>query len=237
MGTEQFTEHLMNFHLTRQEASVYECLLENGKMTGYEVAKLTGASRSNVYMALTSLCEKGAANLVQELTGKKYLAVSIQEFCENRIDQLKKEEDWLVLHAPSVRTEEEGYITIVGEENIENKAKKLLQSTKERVYVSAGKEFLDVILPELEKISDEGKKVVVLTDCTDYQGPGKLYKALEKKKQIGMITDSRYVLSGEFGARTKNTCLYTGQQNFAEVFKDAMANEIKLIEFTKGERK
>ena len=42
MGKEQFKEHLMKFDLTRQEAAVYESLLENGKLTGYEAAKLTG---------------------------------------------------------------------------------------------------------------------------------------------------------------------------------------------------
>lgn len=41
MGKEQFKEHLMKFDLTRQEAAVYESLLENGKLTGYEAAKLT----------------------------------------------------------------------------------------------------------------------------------------------------------------------------------------------------
>ena len=77
-------------NLTRQEASIYESLLKNGKLTGYEAAKLTGISRSNVYAALASLCEKGAAYIEENETGKKYLAVPVQEFCEEKIDQLKK---------------------------------------------------------------------------------------------------------------------------------------------------
>ena len=81
MGKEQFKEHLMKFDLTRQEAAVYESLLENGKLTGYEAAKLTGISRSNVYVALASLCEKGAAYLEASENGKRYLSVPVQEFC------------------------------------------------------------------------------------------------------------------------------------------------------------
>ena len=84
MSTEQFKEHLMKFDLTRQEAALYESLLENGKLTGYEVAKLTGISRSNVYASLASLCEKGAAYLEENETGKKYLAVPVQEVCEEK---------------------------------------------------------------------------------------------------------------------------------------------------------
>ena len=49
MEQTSFTERLMEFGLTRQEASIYQCLLTEGKVTGYEVAKQTGISRSNFY--------------------------------------------------------------------------------------------------------------------------------------------------------------------------------------------
>ena len=54
-------EKLMLFGLTRQEATIYICLYQTGPLTGYEVAKDTGISRSNVYSALAGLVEKGAA--------------------------------------------------------------------------------------------------------------------------------------------------------------------------------
>ena len=49
MDEMSFIEKLMVFGLTRQEASIYLCLYRNGILTGYEAAKLTGISRSNVY--------------------------------------------------------------------------------------------------------------------------------------------------------------------------------------------
>ena len=67
-----FVERLMDFGLTRQEAGIYECLLREGKTTGYEVAKQLGISRSNAYNSLASMTEKGAAYLVEEGTTKKY---------------------------------------------------------------------------------------------------------------------------------------------------------------------
>ena len=48
----------MKFDLTETGASLYESLLENGKLTGYEAAKLTGISRSNIYASLASLCAR-----------------------------------------------------------------------------------------------------------------------------------------------------------------------------------
>ena len=49
MENNMFIEQLMNFGLTRQEAAIYECMLTEGKITGYEVAKQIGISRSNAY--------------------------------------------------------------------------------------------------------------------------------------------------------------------------------------------
>ena len=66
-----FAEKLMEFGLTRQEALIYECLLGEGKTTGYEVAKLIGISRSNAYNSLASMTEKGAAYMVEEGSTRK----------------------------------------------------------------------------------------------------------------------------------------------------------------------
>lgn len=65
MDEMSYVEKLMMFGLTRQEASIYLCLNRNGTLTGYEAAKLTGISRSNVYNALAGLTEKGAAYLMK----------------------------------------------------------------------------------------------------------------------------------------------------------------------------
>ena len=41
MENNVFTEHLTKFGLTRQEACIYECLLSEGKTTGYEAVSYT----------------------------------------------------------------------------------------------------------------------------------------------------------------------------------------------------
>ena len=47
--------------------------------------------------------------------------------------------------------------------------------------------------------------------------------------QIGINADTKYVLTGEYGEGSMNTCLYSGQKNFVELYKTALANEIKLL--------
>jgi len=58
----------------------------------------------------------------------------------------------------------------------------------------------------------------------------KIYITSNKKNQIGIITDSKYVLTGELGRGRESTCLYTGQANFVQIFKASMKNEIRLLE-------
>lgn len=60
-------DKLVQFGLTRQEANIYLCLYQNGELTGYEVAKMTGISRSNVYGGLSDLTDKGAAFWCKEV--------------------------------------------------------------------------------------------------------------------------------------------------------------------------
>ena len=64
-------------------------------MTGYEVAKQTGISRSNAYNSLASMTEKGATYLVEEGNTRKYVPVPVEEFCKNRIRRMEEARQWL----------------------------------------------------------------------------------------------------------------------------------------------
>ena len=128
MESSVFAERLMEFGLTRQEAAIYECLLREGKTTGYEVAKLIGISRSNDYNSLASMTEKGASYLVEEGTTRKYVPVSLDEFCKNRVRRMEENKKWLCDHMPAVKDRVEGYITIEGAANILDKMRFLCEN-------------------------------------------------------------------------------------------------------------
>ena len=59
----------------------------------------------------------------------------------------------------------------------------------------------------------------------------------DEGKQIGIITDSKHVLTGEYGKGSMNTCLYSGKKNFVMLYKNALANEIKLMTLSKEKQK
>ena len=219
----------MEFGLTRQEANIYQCMITEGKVTGYEVAKQTGISRSNAYNSLANMTEKGIAYLVEEGNTRKYVPVPLDEFCKNRIRKLEESNKWLIAHVPSEKTYVEGYITIEGADHILDKMRNLLSQVEKRVYISCTRNYLLLLVRELEDLIRDKKKVVIITDQPASFDNAKVYVGENRGMQIGLIADSRYVLTGEYGEGSLNTCLYSGQKNFVELYKTALSNEIKLL--------
>ncbi|MFW6264966.1 MAG: TrmB family transcriptional regulator [Bacillota bacterium] len=224
--------HLLTyFNLTRQEATIYTTMTINGSMTGYEVAKETGISRSNVYTTLASLVEKGAAHIIED-TAKHYTPVSIDEFCNNKIRQMQDIKKKLIDNMPERQQEDEGYITIKGKINILDKVKNMISEAQKRIYISISAEILEAILPQLKKALSRGLKVVIITKAPFTLEKATIYYSENKESQIRLIADSTNVLTGEIIDENNSTCLYSRKENLVNLFKESMKNEIKLIELT-----
>lgn len=233
MADTKIVDILTEFSLTRQEASIYAALLNHGDMTGYEVAKDTGFSRSNVYAALTALVEKGAAYLV-EGEATKYRPVEIKTFTSNKIKELSSHAAWLEKHGPQKVEEKDGYITIVGAKNIRNKIREMLEKTELRLYLMAPAEIIREYENELKALAAAGKKIVLLTEGYKLKG-ATVYNAKPDEGQIRFITDTAYVLTGELTDDEHNTCLYSGQKHLIEVMKEALKDKITLL--SEGDKK
>lgn len=230
---------LVMFGLTRQEANIYLCLYQNGELTGYEVAKQTGISRSNVYSALAGLTDKGAAYLAQGASSK-YVAVPIDEFCKNKIRYLKQEQEYLLKNIPAMKEQEIGYITIEGYKNIWDKIINMIRSADKRIYISASYQTIEKLMKELQDAVNREIKLVILSDQTpkneDLFHESTYYQCENRGTNLRLIIDSAYALTGEITGSRDDTCLYTGQKNFINVFKDTLRNEIKLTQLQGGER-
>ena len=230
-------ERLTIFGLTRQEATIYLTLVSEIELSGYEVAKITGISRSNVYSALSGLVEKGAAHVIEGAT-TKYVAVAVEEYCSNRIRRLQLEKEYLIAHIKENQETSDGYITVEGYRHIEDKVFYMLTHARERLYLSTASSYIEEWKDQIVSAMHKGIKVVIISD-KDYSDLGVISyianRALAKdsENQIRLITDSTYVLTGEYNKLSIDTCLYSGQKNFVTVFKEAMRNEIKLIELEK----
>lgn len=228
MSDIMFTEYLKSFGLTGQEALIYEVLLKNAEMTGYEVSKETGISRSNVYSSLAGLVDKGAAYLI-EGEPIRYLAVAVDKFCSHMLYQLEQRAAYLKAHAPEPKENHEGYITIQGSSHIREVIRDMLKGCKKRLYILAESALIKNYETELLALIAQNKKVVILTDNCEIAG-ALVYHTRPDTGQIRCIADSSYVLTGELRDRDGDTCLYSGQKNLVSVMKEALSNRIRLIE-------
>ncbi len=113
----------------------------------------------------------------------------------------------------------------------------MLEKAKCRIYLSAPGIYLESIRKELENVVRRRMKLVLITDKEMGIEHVFLHLTDKKEMQIRLIVDSLYVLTGDVTGEKTDTCLFSGQRNFVNVFKEALRNEIKLIEIAKGEDK
>ena len=104
-----------------------------------------------------------------------------------------------------------------------------------RIYLSMPVSLIEACRADIERLIQNDKKVVLLvSQPVDFEGCIQ-YITEDHGSQMRLIVDSTYVLTGEVTGNASDTCLYCGQPNFVNVFKESLKNEIKLIELTRGE--
>ena len=135
----------------------------------------------------------------------------------------------------------DGYITIEGARHVCDKIHHMLEKVNQRIYFSANSEFLNMWEKDIRELVNNKLKVVIISDKLpkfiekdqDLQDGVIFYQKYhedESKSQIRLIIDSELVLTGEYNEKETSTCLYSAQKNFVTVLKDAMRNEIELIQ-------
>lgn len=231
----ELIEGLTHFNLTKQEATLYVLLLKEGYLTGYEAAKQTGISRSNTYTALAGLVDKGAAYVLEEGKVTRYTPVPPEEFCSNKIDRLKEIKDKVLNQLPALKNDAEGYITIKGELEIINKLRNTVRQAEARIYVSANRRVMELLRKELTDALARGLKVVIISDEKFTLPEAICYGTDKQTEQIRLIADSQTVVTGDLEDEENSTCLYSCKRNLVDLFKEALQNEIKLIQIQKGD--
>ena len=221
-------EVLSKIGFTRHESVLYVTLCKEGELTGYEAAKISGLPRSNVYLALAGLVEKGGAYISEgEVT--RYTPIPAAELVANTSRQMGEILDYLETHIPERKTSSEPYITITGKMQIVNKMKNIISQAQERIYLSFAPRDLELVVNELTESIGKGLKVVIIT-TPPFKLDGAVLHYIQKQSgQIRLISDSANVLTGELGGEAEPSCLYSRNKNLVDLIKNSLTNEIELI--------
>ena len=76
--------------------------------------------------------------------------MAVSDFLKNTLADLQNKALIIEENAPKKRETQDGYITILGAKNIQNKIRQMLEETKERLYVMASFDILETFRKELE---------------------------------------------------------------------------------------
>lgn len=228
-------ESLGRFGLSRQEAGLYLTLLSEGELSGYEAAKHAGLSRSNAYAGLASLVAQGAAYLVDG-TVPRYSALPPHEFFEHRLRSLRDAAELLLPALPRRRQAPEGYLTVTGNQAVSDRMKTMVEGATLRLYFSLESSLLTPLIPSLVAAASRGVKITALTDAR-LELPGLvLHPTNPPVGQIRLIVDSTEVLTGDWDVSGGASCLYSRRPALVDLFKQALGNEIRLLELGETRR-
>lgn len=217
------------FGLTRQETSLYLTLIAEGELSGYEAAKQTGISRSNAYAGLAALVAKGALYLLDGAV-PRYSAVEAKTFFDHRIRELREAAEALVPVLPSRKAGLEGYLTITGRQAVVDRMKTMIEGASLRLYFALSRTLIEPLLPFLESAGRRGVKIVALSDAPLEIFGMILHPMTPPEGQIRLIVDSVEVLTGDWDAEGGPSCLYSRRPALVDLFKQALRNEIRLLE-------
>jgi sugar-specific transcriptional regulator TrmB len=219
---------------TNQESNLYLALLQAGDLTGYEAAREAGVAKSNAYLSLASLVEKGGA-LVVEGEPRRYSAVPVAELGASTLRRIREALAFLERNAP-MRTEPRStFVTISGRARVVDAMKNLIEAAEKRIYVSMAPEDLAPIRDEIEAARDRNIKVVVVS-ATPFSMDGvKLFLGRRRPGRVRLIADSIRVLTGEI-APDRAECVLSENARLVELIKDSLTDEMKLIELEQAKR-
>lgn len=217
---------------TRHEAMLYITLCKEGGLTGYEAAKLSGIPRSNAYLALAGLVDKGGAFRIDG-EPSRYSAVPATELVFNLRRRQEEVFECIEKNSPDREEAVEPYYTIAGRENIVNKMCHIISHASERIYISTSPNELGYVRKELLEACSRNLKVVVITSENFTLKGATIYINEKQPGQIRLIADSAHALTGELKVESESTALYSRNRNLIDLIKDSLKNEITLINIKK----
>lgn len=163
------TSALRELGFSDYEAKAYAALAANQPATAYEIAKVTGLPRANVYSALHNLEAKGAIQPVTEHP-VRYVPVDPERF----FGQMQRNTAGLcedVVHAVkrNAKTEENAYVWLFrGKQEVHRKLVELIDRAREHLWIKAPASLIGPYAEALKMAAHRGVGVRLVVFGEDF---------------------------------------------------------------------
>ena len=214
-------ERLEQLGFNRSEARVYITLLQRGPLTGYELAKVSGVPRANVYAVLQKLEQRGAVTRLYKRAGTRYAPVPFTELLEKlrqRYEQaLEQTGRALTAVAPTVApapiTQFEGY------DNLVETGRQVLHGTRQRLMLAIWPEEAQALVEAVVAAEQRGVDITTLclAGCREVCGycRGRICRypfGLEQAERwLLLVADDEELLAGSVQPAANTVALRTRQ--------------------------
>ena len=224
------------------EARVYLGLLQRGQaagpMTGYELAKISGVPRANVYDVLPKLEERGAVVRLDTSAGARYSAVPPSELMPRLADRFSDDlasAQQVLLHQAEAPDEEyvwnvESYRSTV------DHARTLIDAAQNELLVALWPQEAAALAGNLSGAESRGVSITTLclNACTRECGGcrGSIYRYRlspeESSRWLIVSIDGRELLAGEIDSQENASAVRTTQGLLVELAGWYIRNSIAL---------
>lgn len=226
-----FNNTLHKLGFTPIEATVFITLCKHGALSGYEVAKLTGISRSNIYAALYSLQEKGKCQ-VSEGETTKYIAISKEELLLSTKRELTKTLSEIEQFYPNPIEIQEPYVTIRGYDNVLNKIKNSILLCKSHLYLLCSASCIDLFRDELLAICSDRRITIICEADINLSNQITIYNRQRDPKGIHLIIDTQSVITGDLEPEHAQ-CLFSKNDSLVRLMRESFVTELNMIALNK----
>ena len=165
VGLTEFSRELQGLGFSDYEARAYMTLLERHPATAYEVSKLAGLPRANVYAVLQSLQHKHAVQPVSE-NPARYAPVEPEILFERIAESARERCTRIVGRLAAVRerqADSRQYVwSLAGEAEIDAKISEMIAASASHVWVKAMDRVLERHRDDLARAARRGVEVLII---------------------------------------------------------------------------
>ncbi|QVK19061.1 TrmB family transcriptional regulator [Mycoplasmatota bacterium] len=163
--------NLEKLNFTKTESKVYLSLLKHGDMSGYQLGRILGLSRSSVYAALDTLYHKGAITLVPGNT-KIYSPSNPKNLIENIKNDFNNSADELIDELKNIQMKNinDEYKNIKGKKNIITHMSEMIKNSTKEIYMNTDFD-VELFKEDIHDALKRGVRIVMFSfSALDFTG-------------------------------------------------------------------
>lgn len=219
--------NLQQLGFSKYEAQAYIALLQRHPLNGYELARLSGVPRANIYGILQKLEERGAVIRSDTPDGVRYAPLPAEELIQRLRDHYQETLDGTehALNRVGRPTEYEYVGNIQGYPGLLEQARALLHTAQKRLLVAIWPQEAVNLTEALDQAEERGVEITTLclADCLQECGGcrGQIYRYRvapeQRHRWLVLVPDRAEVLAGEIGPGEETLAIRTRQRLLVEL--------------------